>query len=118
MKVSLVDTTQMLLAQMLGTGLWDLSWAEDEAELQPWPRAPSPPGLGRADTQGSGRQGCARAAPTPKVLPALLSCCLLGSPGGCSLPGQCGSARCSRLSQLAAAPAWHVQSCERGGSLI
>lgn len=50
--------------------------------------------------------------PTPRVLPALLSYCLVGSLGGCSLPRQCVSGHFHWLSQMAAAPAWHLQSCE------
>lgn len=72
----------------LGTGLWDLSGGE--GELQPWPRALSPPGLGRADTQGSSRQDCARPVPTPRVLPALLSHCPVGTLGAAASPGSAG----------------------------
>lgn len=119
MKVPLMDTTQVLLAQMLGTGLQDLSWAKGEGELQPWPRAPSPPGLATADTQWEWQAGlCKASAPHQEWHPALPSYCQVGSLGGCSLPGQCMGAHCRWLSQLAAAPAWHMQSCELGGSLI
>lgn len=74
MKVPLMDTTQVLLAQMLGTGLQDLSWAKGEGELQPWPRAPSPPGVGTADTQWEWQAGlCKASAPTPSApSPAVL----------------------------------------------
>lgn len=58
--------------------------------------------------------------PAPRVLSALLSCCLVGSLGDCSLPGQCLSAHCHWLSQLQLLQLGKCRAvrCELGGSLI